>query len=27
VLRAAGVTARTWDRERAGVRLRRERLS
>jgi carnitine-CoA ligase len=27
VLRAAGVTASTWDRERAGVRLRRERLS
>ena len=26
-LRAAGVTPDTWDRERAGVRLRRERLS
>jgi crotonobetaine/carnitine-CoA ligase len=26
-LRAAGVTPGTWDRERAGVRLRRERLS
>jgi crotonobetaine/carnitine-CoA ligase len=27
LLRSAGVTGDTWDREKAGIRLRRQRLS
>ncbi len=27
LLRSDGITADTWDREKAGIRLRRERLS
>jgi len=27
VLRAEGITANTWDREKAGIRLKREKLA